>query len=334
MLNVVNARLEQLEPNPYRNLGTYPVLRNKVEALKASIETVGMWPSIIVRRKGKRFEKAFGHSRQIAAKEMGLTEVPVIVMDLTDEQMVQFMGRENGEDYGTDIQIMLNTWEGATTYLEQSRQEWSDVDAARLLGWIELKAGKYDQMTMPARTCASAFKLISGGHMSREDISGIPVSSAYHVVERVISRMELVERNAKAAGTSAPQRASIKKRIVEGGKKTIADVREGKVAAKDIRSAVDVNSLADAKGTKDELPIFRVFGKLLTDSIYRMLRSDVAAEKLQHVVEALPLVSDPEDKALVRRIALDLGDLKVRADKWIGKLEGKRVVELVEGRAS
>lgn len=334
MSNVINVLLHKLDPNEYRNLGTYPVIRNKVDALKASITTVGMWPSIIVReRPGGRYEKAFGHSRQIAAEELGMKEVPVIVMDLTDEQMVQYMGRENGEDYATDIEVLLNTWEAATVFLDRNRPGWDDIDAARLLGWMR-HDGKGMVMNIPARTCADAFKLITAGHMSREDISGIPVSSAYNVVDRVVNRMEMVEKNAKAAGTTPAQRDSIKKRFVEGGKKTIEQIREGTVAQKNIRDTVDDLSREDAKGTKDELPMFRLFGKLLTDSIYKTLRSDVIAEKLQQVVEALPLISDPEDKALVRRIALDLGDMKVRADKWIGKLEGKKVVELVTGKVS
>jgi len=55
---------------------------------------------------------------------------PIIERKLTDEQMLQFMGRENGEDYKSDFNIMLNTWDGAIKFSGTGK---SDVEIARLL---------------------------------------------------------------------------------------------------------------------------------------------------------------------------------------------------------
>jgi hypothetical protein len=43
------------------------------------------------------------------------------VAQLDDRQMLQYMGRENGEDYHSDFTVMLNTWEGAVRFLTNSK---------------------------------------------------------------------------------------------------------------------------------------------------------------------------------------------------------------------
>jgi hypothetical protein len=50
-----------------------------------------------------RFQIAFGHHRVEAARRRGLKQVPLIVRDLSDGDMLRFMGRENGEDYSTQF---------------------------------------------------------------------------------------------------------------------------------------------------------------------------------------------------------------------------------------
>jgi hypothetical protein len=41
--------------------------------------------------------------RAEAARQLGLEENPLVARKLTDEQMLQFMGRENMEDYNADF---------------------------------------------------------------------------------------------------------------------------------------------------------------------------------------------------------------------------------------
>jgi hypothetical protein len=52
------------------------------------------------------------------------------------------MGRENGEDYASDFLIMLNTWDGAVRFIDNSKaktrfesKDSKPLDIARLLGW-------------------------------------------------------------------------------------------------------------------------------------------------------------------------------------------------------
>ena len=107
-----------IHANPYRMIEVYPWIEPKVESLVRSINDVGFWEGVIARPnpEGSGYQIAFGHHRIEAAKRAGLDKAPIIVRDLTDEQMIQFMGRENGEDYKADFIVMLNAWEGAIKF--------------------------------------------------------------------------------------------------------------------------------------------------------------------------------------------------------------------------
>ena len=61
------------------------------------------------------------------------------VRDLTDKQMLEFMGRENLEDYNADFLCMLETWEAGSVFLAASAAKPTQpLDIARLLGWTRL----------------------------------------------------------------------------------------------------------------------------------------------------------------------------------------------------
>ena len=93
----MKINIKDLEANPYRNIGKYPIDRAKVDALKISIEETTFWDNILVRpsnRTGK-FQIAYGHHRHIAIKEVGLKEIDVPCRALSNAQMVKIMAEEN-----------------------------------------------------------------------------------------------------------------------------------------------------------------------------------------------------------------------------------------------
>jgi hypothetical protein len=65
--------LSSIEPNPFRDLNTYPYDKRKLEALERSIEHVGLWEGLIGRRAGHGYQLAFGHHRLEAARSRKLT---------------------------------------------------------------------------------------------------------------------------------------------------------------------------------------------------------------------------------------------------------------------
>ncbi len=325
MSQVLNVPISSLDENPHRNLGTYPTIPEKVAALTRSIKDVGLWEGIIARPAAGRFQLAFGHHRLEAARAAGLTEVPVIVRDLTDEQMLQFMGRENGEDYGTQFLVMLNTWEGAAQFLASADSKTSKpLDIARVLGWSVSRPAERaneDTLSTLARACASAHSLITGGYLAREDLKGLSVKSAKEIVERAHSRMDQIERSAAVTNTPRKTVERAKGHVAKAAQITATAVREGRVAQRDIRSEVDVNAYkvaVDSKG-KDS-PLFAVFSKALADSLEKLLKTDSASERLEQIAAAVNKVTMDVDRAVIRQVDYQLGEVSIRAEAWRKRL--------------
>src|SRR5215831_1330877 len=116
MPEIVSAAIDRIANNPYRRLHAYPFIEKKLQALQHSIEDVGLWPSVMARPlKGKLwdYELAFGHHRLEAARRQGLKSIQLISETLSDIQMLQYMGRENLEDYDSSFLIQLESWEAA-----------------------------------------------------------------------------------------------------------------------------------------------------------------------------------------------------------------------------
>lgn len=82
-----------LDPNPYQpRQGMDPA---DLESLKASILEHGVLQPIVVRRKEDRFQIIAGERRFRAAQGVGLAEVPVVIRDATDDEMLELALVEN-----------------------------------------------------------------------------------------------------------------------------------------------------------------------------------------------------------------------------------------------
>lgn len=316
MAKIVSVPLSALQPNPHRNLSAYPFIERKVESLKRSIEDVGLWESIIARPAEDGYEIAFGHHRVEAARQAGIKAIPVIVKDLTDEQMLQYMGRENGEDYSTDFLVMLNTWEGAVKFRRRAGEEVAPIAVASVLGWTNVRSDG-PRMNDTAQACAAAHSLIEAGHIDRNDLRELSVKSAREIVARTSARIEQTKSFAEKTQRPAHEVEQVTDAIAKAAKITARQVRDGEVTQKELRAKVDENAYKVAVQSKvKESPLFAAFGANLVSSLEKMLKDDSAAERLQSVVDALPVIRQEQDKEIVRNIDYWLGEIAIRAKSW------------------
>lgn len=86
-------KIKDLRPNPYQPRKTF--LPGAIEELKESILQHGILQPIIVRKSIKGFEIVVGERRFRAAKEAGLSTIPAVVRDLTEQQMMEIALLEN-----------------------------------------------------------------------------------------------------------------------------------------------------------------------------------------------------------------------------------------------
>jgi len=82
-----------LDPNPYQP--RQDIETEDVEHLKASILEHGVLQPIVVRKHGPRYQVIAGERRFRACRQAGLAEVPVVVRDVPDDQMLELALVEN-----------------------------------------------------------------------------------------------------------------------------------------------------------------------------------------------------------------------------------------------
>jgi ParB-like chromosome segregation protein Spo0J len=330
-MEIKQVAIGQIDPNPYRDLATYPWIERKVEQLRHSIADVGFWASVIGRPSdGKRYQIAFGHHRVEAARRNGETEIPLIVQDLTDQQMLQFMGRENGEDYNADFLVMLNTWEAAVRFAAHVPGSRHAIDIARLLGWTasSITSRNDEQMNHTAKACNAAAALIAGGHERRERFVGMVVRDVENICVAAYNRIQRVEALGKENKATAKEIETAKRQISKAIGKTAEDLKEGKITHRDLRSSLDVNTYRFAREARVSAPLFAAFGKTLIEQIERTLNTDSIAEKLAEVRKALPDLTENDDRQMVEKLELALGQLAGRAADWRKRLIHPKVVPL------
>jgi len=88
--------LNKIRDNPWRDRVRNPIDANRVEAIAVSIGKTKYWMGTYGREMPDgTVQLAFGHHRFEAAKEQGLKEIPIIIEDFTDGEMLVWMAQEN-----------------------------------------------------------------------------------------------------------------------------------------------------------------------------------------------------------------------------------------------
>lgn len=90
---IVEINLDELRPNPYQPRKNFN--DESLEELASSIKEHGVFQPIIVKKSIKGYEIIAGERRFRASKKAGLTKIPAIIRDFSDEQMMEIALLEN-----------------------------------------------------------------------------------------------------------------------------------------------------------------------------------------------------------------------------------------------
>ena len=82
-----------IKPNPFQPRQSFD--EEKLQELATSIQEHGFYGHLLVRKRGRWYQLAYGERRLRAAQLAALDTVPVQVRDLTDEQMLEISLTEN-----------------------------------------------------------------------------------------------------------------------------------------------------------------------------------------------------------------------------------------------
>jgi ParB family chromosome partitioning protein len=90
---IVEIKLDELRSNPYQPRKVFD--EEKLRELSKSIKEHGVFQPIIVKKSIKGYEIIAGERRVKASKMAGLTEIPAIIKDFNDTQMMEIALLEN-----------------------------------------------------------------------------------------------------------------------------------------------------------------------------------------------------------------------------------------------
>ena len=93
MESVEKIPVKEIKVNPYQPRKIFD--ETALSELTESIKEHGVLQPIIIRRRGKSFEIVVGERRIRASKAAGLKEVPAVIREFTDQQMMEIAILEN-----------------------------------------------------------------------------------------------------------------------------------------------------------------------------------------------------------------------------------------------
>lgn len=147
------AKLVPFEGHPFKVVEDEPMLR-----ITESIATYGVLTPLIVRPKNGQYEIVSGHRRAYAAKQAGVTKVPAIVRDLSDDeatilmvdsnfQREKILPSERAFAYKMKMEALKHQGERTDLSSEQVAPKWSAEVIAEDAGISKDSVKRYIRLT-------------------------------------------------------------------------------------------------------------------------------------------------------------------------------------------
>jgi ParB family chromosome partitioning protein len=158
----INCSVSKLEKNPFQPRTNFS--EQEIDELASSLKTYGVLQPVLVRNSPEdedMYQIIAGERRVRAAKKAGIEEIPVLIRDITDEQMLQISIVENIQREN------LNPVEESKAYKKLMDDfGYTQEDLSKTVGKSRSAvANKLRLLTLPENiTDALADKMISGGH--------------------------------------------------------------------------------------------------------------------------------------------------------------------------
>lgn len=285
----MNFAVRDIQPNPFRHLERYPIRRDKVDALRESLRSTGFWGNVVCRVVNGKPQIAYGHHRHVALQEEfgAKVEVDLIVRDLTDEDMIKIMARENLDEWGSDAPVEMETIRTiveayaqgkvpslkvpADTNVSQLRYAPSFIKGTRgstaappytakaladIAGWTTADG----EAKKKVRYILDALALIEEGIVKEKAFEGLTTSQAAALVSTTQASRERTEaaaiqaaKNAKDAKEKAAAAAEQRKVAEEAGRRREAEQAASREARENERRKVAEHAEAEARRTSRQV---------------------------------------------------------------------------------
>jgi ParB family chromosome partitioning protein len=171
--------LERIKPNPFQPRENFG--QKKLDELIASIKEKGVLQPVIVRRSGDGFEAIAGERRLRAAKALAMSEVPVIVRDVSDVDALELSLIENIQ------REELNPIEEAKAFQRLIDEfEFSQEDVAKAVGKDRATVSNTIRLLgLPKR----AQEMLANGELTMGHAKALLSLSGEHTILKLANRI-------------------------------------------------------------------------------------------------------------------------------------------------
>lgn len=119
--DISEVRLDELRSNPYQPRKHFD--DEKLNELASSIKEFGVFEPIIVKRSIKGYEIVAGERRSLAAKRAGLTTIPAVIKDFTDDEMMSIALLENIQREDLNVIEEANAYKAMIDKMHLTQEE-------------------------------------------------------------------------------------------------------------------------------------------------------------------------------------------------------------------
>lgn len=330
----MKVKIDDIRPNPFRDMEHYPIQKEKIASLRKSFQTTGVWPVILGRKSPTepgKVEIAFGHHRWVAMQEefAGTHAVEIHVSKFDDAMMLKLMANENLEEYGHKFGVTLETVRQTMKFLAEiagDSHNWLEVNKKQVqefLGWkltrvqCGIRAARLIADKAPGATPA-AFNDLSV--KAAESLASAIASKQKEIADRKAE----MERRAEKAHTPA-QAAKIRAAAAEKEKREVAatkaavkqkvkEVTSGKVSPSAIKDIAPISRKSNPTPPKSPADYSKELRKMLDG----LLTDDKFKDGVKEVMRWRDQFTDAD----IDRIVTGLTRLAERAGIEAAKLTG------------
>ena len=136
---IQNMTVDNLIPSSFHD-----IISNKdedLETLEAFIKNFGILDPLIVRPKGSKYEIILGNKRYKVATKLGITEVPVTILNLDDKQALELILSKNTQTKELTKEQEANIYSKLLSYPDTTRENLS-IDLGVPIDNIDYKLDK------------------------------------------------------------------------------------------------------------------------------------------------------------------------------------------------
>ena len=215
--SLTTFKLKDVRANPFRNIDRYPIQPDKIEALRASIQTTGFWSNVVARVVDGYAEITYGHHRLAALREEYGEDhqINLIIRDLDDEDMLRMMADENRPEWEHDtaeqlamVRAVIDAYAdgriklpkppkrtksqviryapsciaGASSPPAGDHPAYTSETVAKFLGWRKKHPRTGFRASERITRSLDALELIDRGILSEHDFEGLKTTEAQAVV--------------------------------------------------------------------------------------------------------------------------------------------------------